>query len=196
MKKIILAAGSFLLCKMVFSQQQNLSDFNLQRKKISKNGMLVLGSWAAANVVYGSIASSQSSGSTKYFHQMNAIWNGVTLGLVAVGHFTAKNEGSLSLAGSLKQQAAVEKLFLLNAGLDVAYIAGGLYMRERSKNSTSKPERLKGYGESIVLQGSVLLLFDAFMYAIHNGHGTKLYKIAEKVDVAATANGVGVVVSL
>ena len=196
MRKIIAIIVSSLLQKMCVAQQIDLSAFNKQARQINKNGLLVLGSWSAANVIYGSIASSQTSGSTKYFHQMNALWNGITLGLSSAGYFLAKKETGLSFEETLKKQAGVEKLFLFNAGLDVAYITGGLYLKERSKNSIDKRDKLKGYGESVMLQGSALLLFDVIMYAINNNHGKKLYLGNKNVSLNFTGNAVGLVVGM
>ena len=127
---------------------------------------------------------------------MNAIWNGVTFAFVGIGYLTAKKEGTLSYAETLKKQGQIEKLFLFNAGLDLAYIGGGLYMKEHSKNITKNAAKTKGYGESVLLQGGVLLLFDGIMYSIHNCHGKQLNKIAEKVQLTSTGNGIGLVVKL
>jgi hypothetical protein len=173
-----------------------MDEVNQQRQKLNKNAMLAVGSWSAANIIYGTIASGKTSGSTKYFHQMNAIWNGVTLGLVTTGHLLAKKEGYLTLEQSLKKQAAAEKLFLVNAGLDVAYIAGGLYMKERSKSSIENRVKIKGYGESVMVQGAALLFFDALMYGLHNKNGRALYGLAGKLSVGATPNGLGISVNI
>jgi len=185
-----------LLQATAYCQQTDLGTFNDQRNRIDKAAFKVLGAYSAANVIYGSIASSQSSGSNKYFHQMNAIWNGVTLGITALGYLTKKQEGNLSYSGSLKKQHTTEKLFLFNAGLDLAYIAGGAYLYEKSKTSTNNPERLKGYGQSVMLQGGVLLVFDAVVYAIHNRHGKKLTGLADRLQLSATGNGIGISVGL
>ncbi len=173
-----------------------LNSFNIERQKISKNGLKFLASYTIANIAYGSIAASNATGTNKYFHKMNAIWNGVTLGIIGFGYVTAKKEGNLTFAQSLTKQQQIEKLFLFNAGLDVAYIAGGAYLKERAKTTTKNSEMLKGYGHSIMLQGSVLLLFDGIMYAIHNKHGKNLYEMASKVSMSSTSNGIGLVVKL
>lgn len=189
---------SFLFCTLAsdaFSQEPGLPDFNEKRLQISKTGINVLSVYAIANIATGIVASANTSGTTKYFHQMNAIWNGVTLGIVAIGKLTANKEGELTLLQSLKAQNKIEKLFLFNVGLDLAYIAGGAYLRERAKTTTKKPKRLKGYGESVMLQGAVLLFFDGAMYAIHNKHGKKLEKLAT-VQIGFTGNGIGAVVRL
>jgi hypothetical protein len=196
MKKIVLFLSTTLCTISALAQQTTLNELNARRQQIDKTAITLLASYSAANIVYGTIASGQTTGSNKYFHQMNAIWNGVTLGIVAVGHFSAKKEGSLDMAASLKKQHSVEKLFLFNTALDLAYVAGGAYMYEKSKTTTNKPERLKGYGQSVMLQGGVLLLFDGVMYAIHQRHGKKLDQLLQKVQITPTGNGIGVVVKL
>ena len=196
MKTAIIVTLGCLLQSLAFCQQTDLSTFNKQRNRIDKTAFKVLGSYSAANVIYGSIASSQTSGSNQYFHQMNAIWNGVTLGITAIGYLTKKDEGNLGYSASLQKQHSTEKLFLFNAGLDLAYIAGGAYLYEKSKTSTKKPERLKGYGQSVMLQGGVLLVFDAVVYAIHNRHGKKLTGLADRLQLSATGNGIGITIGL
>ncbi len=196
MKTAIILALACLLHASGFCQQIDLPAFNSKRNSIDKAAFKVLGAYSAANVIYGSIASSQTNGSDKYFHQMNAIWNGVTLGITAIGYFTKKDEGNLGYSASLKKQHATEKLFLFNTGLDLAYIAGGAYIYEKSKTNANKPERLKGYGQSVMLQGGVLLVFDAVVYAIHNRHGKKLTGLADRLQLSATGNGIGISVGL
>ena len=178
----------------VFSQQTTLDQFNVERQKISKNGVKGLVIYSAANIIYSSIMTSDSKGSNKYFYKMNTIWSGITLGLVGIGIATAKKEGSISYAESLKKQNSIEKIFLFNAGLDFAYIAGGAYLKERSRSSSgTSSDRRKGYGESIMLQGGALLIFDGVMYFLHNRHGKKLNKMAEKIKFSTFENGVGLV---
>ena len=194
MKRILQFLLFLVITQKAICQQSNLDQFNIERQKISKTGLKVLTAYSLANVLYGSIASSQSgSGSDKYFHKMNAIFNGITLGFVGIGFIMAKKEGN-SYGSSLTQQANIEKLFLFNAGLDIAYFAGGAYMKERSKTSTTNASRQLGYGESIMLQGVVLFLFDGIMYSIHHHHGKNLIKMAENIRLTA-ANGIGVAVN-
>ena len=194
--KLVFLSAVVLFAPSLFAQQSALNKFNKERESISKKGLTVLSSYAAANIIYGSIAASKATGSNKYFHEMNAIWNGITLGITGIGFLTAKKEGILSYNESLKKQHNVEKLFLFNVGLDIAYIAGGAYLKERSKTTAKNPLRLKGYGESVMLQGGVLLLFDGIMYAIHNRHGKNLQKMGEKLQLSVSGNSIGLVVKL
>jgi hypothetical protein len=83
---------------------------------------------------------------------------------------------------------------LLNAGLDVAYIATGFYLKERSKNSSSS-ERLRGYGNSLLLQGGFLLMFDVALYFIHqNNADLNLYPHLESLLVGGI--GIGITLKL
>ena len=197
MRKLILLTVIALSASNAFSQQQaDLNSFNRERNKITRNGMKVLAGWSAANVIYSAIATGQTTGTTRYFHQMNVMWGGINLGFAALGYLGVRNKDGLSLVQSLKQQAGIEKTYLFNAGFDVAYIASGLYLKERSKNTTKNPQKLKGYGESIILQGAALLVLDGVMFTVHNRHGKKLYKMIDKMQLGVTGNGISMLVKL
>ncbi|HEY5408247.1 MAG TPA: hypothetical protein VIJ92_14220, partial [Ginsengibacter sp.] len=135
-------------------------------------------------------------GSNKYFYEMNLIWGGVNFSLGCIGYLLSKNTHDLSYAESLKKQMTVEKIFLFNTGLDVAYVAGGFYLKERSNNNSKNIERNKGYGESIILQGSSLFIFDGLMYLIHKNHGKKLYRLLDNLKIGATGNGIACIIKL
>jgi len=69
----------------------------------------------------------------------------------------------------------------MNTGLDVGYMLGGLYLIERSKNAEKKPERLKGFGKSIILQGAFLFAFDLTAYFIQAADNSKLEPVLSSV---------------
>ncbi|MEM6632270.1 MAG: hypothetical protein AAF694_21520 [Bacteroidota bacterium] len=158
------------MVSLAFSQDSIILDLNIQRLQINKTGMYILGGWAVANIAGGAILRSQTTGTTRYFHEMNMFWNFVNLGLAGAGLYgSLKTDPSgFSAWESLQEQRTIEKLLLFNAALDIAYITGGAYMIERSRRVENKPERIKGYGQSLILQGSFLLVFDATLYLIHN----------------------------
>ena len=127
--------------------------------------MLTLGSWAIGNIAVGTVFYFNTSGQNKYFHQMNAAWNLVNLGIAGLGYYSAVHPDTvLTLTESLRQQSNIEKILLFNAGLDVAYVMTGFYLRERAKNSEKSSDRFRGYGNSLILQGSFLFLFDVTVY--------------------------------
>lgn len=178
--------------------QGNFSDslfaFHQSRMNINESAMLVLGSWAVGNILIGTYGNFKAKGEAKYFHQFNAMWNVVNLGIAAFGYFNAVNSDPSSMTNLeiIKDYNSLQSFLLLNAGLDVAYIATGFYLKERSKNS-SNAERLRGYGNSLLLQGGFLLLFDVTLFFIHqNNANINLYPHLESL----ISGGVGVGINL
>jgi hypothetical protein len=186
----------FLLSATIAQSNAELRSFNQKRLQTNKIGMLTLGSWALINIGTGSVVARQATGSNKHFHQMNAYWNVVNLALAGFGYYgsASADPASFNLFSSVKEHYSMEKILLLNAGLDAAYIATGLYLTERAKNSTSQADRLKSFGQSIMLQGGFLLVFDAAMYLIHNSHVNQLKGILD--NISFTGNSVGLILYL
>jgi len=65
-----------------------------------------------------------------------------------------------------------ERLYLINGGLDIVYMGAGLLMKHYSKKNVNRPDLLRGYGISIILQGGFLFIFDGVMYLIQRTHRT------------------------
>lgn len=185
----------FLLSESVFSQNDSslhLQNFQMERKDINETAMLVLGGWAVGNILVGTYGNFKATGEAKYFHQFNAMWNVVNLGIAAFGYFNAVNSDPSSMTNLeiIKDFNSLQNFLLLNAGLDVAYIATGLYLKERSKNSSSA-ERLRGYGNSLLLQGGFLLLFDVSLFFIHqNNANINLYPHLESLLTGGVGLGI------
>ena len=196
MKQCTIILCLTFITKLTFAQFSTLDNYNAQKNKIDKTGFTVLGSWGAANIIYGAIATSGAHGPNKYFNQMNAIWGATNLSLAALSYIGIKKEIGSSYLTTLKDQIKLQKIFLFNAGLDLTYIATGLFLNERSKNVIRNSDKFKGYGESVMMQGGGLLIFDIVMYTTHNRHSEKLYKLAEKVQLTVSPGRVGALVKL
>jgi hypothetical protein len=171
MKALTLVLAAILLSTFFHSlsaQSHNpLLEFNQKRLNHQKSAMIVLGSWAVGNLASGAIFQSRRSGVEKHFHQMNMGWGAVNLGIATLGYWRAvrKNSKNGTLASSLKDFNSYQKTLLFNAGLDVGYVAGGLYLMERSRRySGKKADQQKGWGQSIILQGAFLFTFDLIAY--------------------------------
>lgn len=170
-----------------------LHGFDAERSRLDKRGLLVLGSWAAGNLLVSGIATGQTDGSAHYFHQMNIGWGAVNLALAGAGllaaHRAAHAPGApTDRPSAVRAQLRTENLYLFNAGLDVAYLATGAYFLEKSRNpATDNPNRWRGYGQSLLLQGGFLLLFDGFQFATHHRHGQALYPLLSRVRLGPGA---------
>lgn len=165
-----------------------LLDFNQQSINHQKTAMLTLGGWAVVNIGAGLALRGSSEGAPREFHTMNALWNTVNLGIAGLGYYTAlqSDPASWDLATSLGKHQNFQKILLFNAGLDVGYIMGGLYLTERSKRPGVNTDQLKGFGNSIMLQGAFLMVFDLANYFIAAG-----YDGALPLKLGATTNGLG-----
>ncbi len=167
-----------------------------RRTVLNKTNMTVLLAWSGANLVQGSISAGNLKGSPHYFHQMNAYFNIINLAIAGYGLYEVRKQMNkkLSLLQNLRQQQKIESLLLLNSGLDLSYITIGLYLRERGTNKLN--EQTKGYGGSLILQGSFLLVFDLIQYIEHRQNGQLLNKYLGNLQFASTANGVGLIMPL
>ncbi|WKN41823.1 DUF6992 family protein [Tunicatimonas pelagia] len=193
MKKCFLLLLLFLLFDQVQAQSDALANYNEQRLQITRIGMLTLGGWAIGNMGVSGALMSNTSGSRYYFHQMNVFWNVINIGLAGFGYYNAAtaDPSAFTLAETIQEQHSIEKLLLFNAGLDVAYLAGGFYLLERSRRESDQAERWKGYGQSLLLQGGFLLLFDAVLYAIVQQPSSELFTLLSSVQI--TPGGIGFV---
>jgi hypothetical protein len=158
----ILAAVFLLFSAPLLAQSAGLLDFNTERLQRTRNSMLILGTWATANIAVGAVGMTRAQGSDKAFHQMNLGWGLVNAGLAASGLWTASHTdpASFDLYQSTLEHHRLQKIFLFNAGLDAGYMMGGLWMVEKSKTALKHQDRLRGFGKSILLQGAFLFVFD------------------------------------
>ena len=179
---LILINGS--ITPLLSQEKFNTDKFLEERNNINRNGMYILGGWAIANIISGTVGNYSSGGKTKYFHQFNAVWNTVNLGIAVFG-LTGISADPLSLSESFSEFNSLQNLLLLNAGLDVAYIVSGFYLKERSKNAGSKNNLLIGYGNSLIMQGSFLLAFDLVLYFLHKNNSViNLFPLLNLADTS------------
>jgi hypothetical protein len=196
MKKFVFFSIFMLAC-LASKAQDSLKTYNYNRNQITATGMTVLGSWGLANLGVGAIGWANSQGGqNKYFYQMTTIWGGINLALGVSGFVNAhrgENE-TLNAIETLKQQEKIEKIFLVNGGLDLVYLGAGAFLNHRGIENNNP--QLKGYGTSIIAQGAFLLLFDATMYSTERHNGNKLRRFLEKNPIGFTGKGIGIMVSL
>ena len=101
----------------------------------------VLGTWAAGSVTAGALLARRRPG----FARQTAAW-----GLV---------DGAIALVGSRRRAsrgptdpARLRRVLLVNAGLDVGYLAAGAWL--------VRDGRWRGDGAAVLVQGAFLLLLD------------------------------------
>lgn len=188
-RNVLLLTG-VLLSSKICAQSFDDRAFGDHQQQMQRRGMLVLGGWASGNIIYSGASLGNSSGSDRSFHQMNLAWGGINLGLATLGYLHARKPSGNGYAFLLRKQQSLEKTFLFNAGLDIAYVATGFYLKERARRNDEHSDRNRGFGNSLLLQGGGLLLFDGVMYLVHRAHGRALLMAAERLQVSAAPGGI------
>lgn len=171
------------------AQNGDIEHWNNQRLNLQETGMLVLGSWALVNFSFSGYKMTQTTGNEYYFHQMNVFWNTVNAGIATAGYLSVANaEPGLSQQELLMEYNNFSKILLLNTGLDLAYMGAGLFLKERSRNVTKHSQRLKGYGNSLLLQGGFLFVFDLIM-VLKNEQLTQQFIEQTNISLSFTPGG-------
>ena len=174
-----------------------LQQFNEQRCNIDKKLMLSLGSWASANIIGSGIGwATTDNDEHKYFHQMNVFWNAINIGLAIPGYIKARNgKSQLSLFKTLEEQRIIEGVHLVNAGLDLAYISSGILLRNKQAKNSNEENQFRGYGNSIIIQGGFLLVYDWIGYMMHRKHARKqMNPLLQKIE--PSSSGIGFILHL
>jgi hypothetical protein len=196
-KKISLILIYMFFCAIAVAQHNFNDSIANSRNHITLTAMTTLGAWAAVNIVTGFIIAGQTQGEAKYFWQMNAYWNLVNGGLAVMGWLGAKKAMKMKygFAENEAAQHSLIKIYAFNFGLDLAYIATGLYLREKGKNEDTQKSRdqFSGYGTSVIVQGSFLLLMDGVIIALHQKNSNRLNKKLKDLELNAGPNGLGLV---
>lgn len=103
----------------------------------------VLAGWAAACVVVGAGLALRAD--TRSFGRQSAAW-GVVDGAIAYAGIRARRSRGPT------DPARLRRVLLVNAGLDVGYVAGGAWL--------TRSARWRGDGQAVIVQGLFLLVLD------------------------------------
>ena len=146
------------------------------REMLLGRGLTVLAAWALLNLVVSGYLVRQADRrqETYFFHGMNVCWGAINAALACWGvlHLRFVAPAGLGLADLVREQLANENLFLLNAGLDAAYIMTGMYLWALAAvPAQPAPARLRGFGAALWVQGGFLLVFDAAMWSLLHWQG-------------------------
>lgn len=169
-----------LLLSLTASAQANLSQLNQGQAGMLEKGMLVLGAWAIGNVLFSSFKLTKATRSRKYFYQMNVYWNIASLLVASYALYVilTRDNASLSLPDSLLLHDTFKKMLYLGLGLSVGFILLGAFLKERSRVSF-KTEQMQGWGQSIVFQGSFLLLLALVLIVLLENYAEPLFRLVQ-----------------
>lgn len=139
-----------------------------------------LGAWATGSVIVGLSLSlvGRATGLPVIagFARQQVAWGAVDGAIAAFGLVRSRGQSpdGLSIVGdddrpdaaAITKAARLERLLLINAGLDVVYVASGIALAAAAPTLAARSgrdaERMVGDGLGIVVQGGFLLALDTF----------------------------------
>ncbi len=171
--------------------QEEYSEFYSESIKTTNTGMYVLGSWAITNIATGAYGWSRFDGDKKYFHQMNLFWNTVNLSIAGYALYSnyMLDISAMGADEIMDKQTGTERILLINTALNLGYIGTGFLLRHLAGRSEKHSDLLKGYGNSVILQGSFLFVFDLVLYGILRN---QRINFMENINVALLPDGAAV----
>jgi hypothetical protein len=174
----------------------NANFFWQKNLQLQKTNMYVLASWAGVNIIQSAIGTTNATGSSEHFFRMNIYWNVVNAGVAAAGLYGVKKKiaKQISLTEIYTEQQKLEKILLFNTGLDVGYVFAGLYLNEKGKRTNNLQSQ--GFGNSLLLQGSFLLVFDVIQYFLYRQQGKQVDNLFKNAAFTVNNNGIGLVYRL
>jgi hypothetical protein len=168
----------------------SLNIYVQKKHDLNRHGMIILTTWASANILSGAGYFVPASKHDQYFYAMNAAWGVVNLAIAIPGLLSKKKQYH-SKGDLLKEQLKTEKVFFINGVLDLVYIGGGFALKEvsNSQSDANHQAMLSGFGDSFLLQGAGLLLFDSAMYLTNRNNRKKhLEKLLRNTQLSLNFN--------
>ena len=169
MKQILFVVPFFCIC--AFTAQDSLF-VKQQFYGRQEAAMKILGGWSAINLVSSPFLKTTETESWHHFHQMNFNWNLVNAGIAGLGYvgIQKRKEKYWSLSSIEKERKKLRKSLAVNMGLDVCYMLAGAILKNRAEKMSSDDQtRNIGFGNSLMLQGGFLLVFDwVFVFRMKN----------------------------
>ncbi len=114
--------------------------------------LAVLGS---SSIAVGGIVALTSSGATaRAFGQQTAAWGAINVAIAGFGAWRSQARPA--------RAAGLRRTLLINAGLDVGYVAAGAHMAHHRGTFGGRmtPDAARGHGLAVVVQGLGLLSLD------------------------------------
>jgi hypothetical protein len=173
------------------SAVNELDNYSQKSHDLNHNGMIVLTSWASANILSGANYFITRSEEEKYFYGMNAVWGAVNLS-IAIPGLLGKKQTFINKKELLKDQLKTEKIFAINGALDVLYIGMGIGLNEVANNQSDihKHAMFRGFGNSFIMQGTGLLVFDISMWSLNRMNRKKhLTGILQDPEISLRPSG-------
>jgi hypothetical protein len=132
--------------------------FEYQQQKLD-----ILKWWGLGSVVLGAAGMLQAGPRVRHAGMQALTWGAIDAALAFVGQHGAAGKarqlehGAMDEATLTREIRTFRRILLINAGLDIGYVLGGVWLLA----TAGERHRRKGMGAGIIIQGLFLLLYDA-----------------------------------
>jgi hypothetical protein len=195
-RSVIIVFILFLGLSRIDAQEISFKDtvaaYNAKWPNINKVGMEVLGAWGISNMTSGGIGYfTAKQDEWRFFHEMNIVCGAVNTGIAAVGLAGIKRElnAKMNFQRSYDRYLSNKRVYLINAGIDLVYIAAGVGLVAYAGNTKTDKEMFLGFGRSATLEGVFLLLFDNVMYAALQKNNSNWFRIMNEIHISGQSVG-------
>jgi hypothetical protein len=126
--------------------------------------LLLLG-WGLLSVITGGALQRNAQSFWKQFGLQSLLWGAIDAALALFGIVGADKKGKRYILGQLdttdeqKEARTFYRILLINTGLDVGYVALGIWLMQRFQARADR----RGMGLGILIQGLWLFLFDGLV---------------------------------
>ena len=132
--------------------QSELSFFHFQHRALG-----LLWGWGLGSVVLGASALLSRNLAVRQVGIQSIAWGAIDAALAWFGRRDARIKIAAGATDGPRQARRFRTILLINAGLDVGYIAGGWALLRSARGRDQR----SGMGIGIIVQGLFLLLFDS-----------------------------------
>lgn len=141
-----------------------------QTKKYLQQHLRIYFAWSILSILVGfGMWIENQAMNFFYFAMMTHVWGWVNL-LCGIGLYLHVRKHTYAYDSSKQQkkiQHHIEKMLLLNVGLDMGYIMSGVLLLLFSNLTNNWLALWGGFGWAVLLQGVFMLLLDISFYALH-----------------------------
>ena len=174
------------------SFKDTVAGYNTNRINTNRAGMEVLGAWGITSMASGGIGYfTAKQDEWRFFHEMNIVFGAVNTGIAAIGLSGLKRElnAKMNYQRSYDRYRSNKRVYLINASIDLVYIAAGIGLVAYSGNTKTDKAVYLGFGRSATLQGVFLLLFDNVMYTTLQRNNSNWFRIMNEIRFSGQSVG-------
>lgn len=146
---------------------QDSIQFQKRLFKVQQQSTLVLSGWSVLNVGISSLCTKNLFNpvtSSDFFHSGNFNWNQINIGIAGIGYYSLyrSSKKNWTIPELNLRKKRLERGLIFNLALDVIYIASGVLLKYAiNPNDTINYPSFQGGGNSLIVQGGFLLIFDS-----------------------------------